>query len=372
MTTPPADRHTRAHQLLRQHLGMTRPLMLAPLSGGAATPALVAAVAASGCLGVINAGALSADRLATRIRAVQSLTDGALAVHLHLDPPADLSDARIRPATERIPAIARRLGVELDMTAAPPAANESWDPMAQLSAAMDAGITTISVSFGIPAAGLLAKVHEAGGVVIGTATNVLEGIVLEEAGVDAVVAQGAEAGGERGTFLGSPDDAMIGTLPLVQALADHLAIPIVAAGGISDGRGIAAALSLGASAVQMGTAFLGCDESGLRPAQRRLLAERGNESATVMTRQLSGRLGRALDTGLIRLLEADGYAALPHPLQARQCAPLVDAATRANNIDGVALWAGQGCGRCQGGPAAALITAWTEEAWRQLRPGAGK
>jgi nitronate monooxygenase len=176
-------------------------------------------------------------------------------------------------------------------------------------------------------------------VVMGTATTVAEAVALERAGVDAVVAQGAEAGGHRGTFVGPAETSLIGTMALVPQVVDAVTVPVVASGGIMDGRGIAAALALGASAVQMGTAFLTCEEAGVPPAYKEALLA-ADETDTALTRAFSGRMARGVRNRF--LTEMADHDPLPFPIQNALTRPMRAAAAAAGEADYLSLWAGQG------------------------------
>ena len=197
---------------------------------------------------------------------------------------------------------------------------------------------------------------------MGTATNVEEAVALERAGVDAVVAQGAEAGGHRGTFAGDVDAGMVGTIALVPQIADAVKVPVIASGGIMDGRGIAAALALGASGVQMGTAFLACDEAGIPEAYKQaILAAR--ESDTRVTRAFSGRPARGIVNRFMTEVErgAGADAILPFPLQNALTRPLRAAAAKAGRAEFLSLWAGQGVRLARRESAASLVARLANE-----------
>ena len=185
-----------------------------------------------------------------------------------------------------------------------------------------------SITFGLPPAAALAALREAGVTVIGTATTSAEAVAVEGAGCDAVVVQGSEAGGHRGTFAADFDAALVGTVALVPQVRDRVDVPVIAAGGIMDGRGIAAALALGADGVQMGTAFIGCEEARV-PAPYVDSLARSADADTVVTAAFTGRPARALRTGWIDELEAAGAEIPPYPLQAMLLAELRAAGTRA-------------------------------------------
>jgi nitronate monooxygenase len=203
--------------------------------------------------------------------------------------------------------------------------------------------------------------------VMGTATCVAEARALEKAGVDAIVCQGSEAGGHRGTFAAPFEDAMVGTMALVPQVVDAVSVPVVASGGIMDGRGVAAALALGAQAVQLGTAFLTSDEAGVAPAYKERILH-GRDDETRITRAFSGRPARGLVNRF--MLDADERTApdaiLPFPLQNALTRPLRRAASSQNNADYLSLWAGQACGLARRGPAARIVQEISDEADRTI------
>lgn len=274
---------------LARRLGLRLPIVQAPMAGGISTPPLAAAVSAAGGLGSVAGAMLQPDDLRAAIRQVRALTDAPFAVNLFAPLP--------QPSAQRVAAWARLTGVTLPER--PPAARFE-DQLAVLIAER---VPVFSFTFGIPP---LAGVDA---VTIGTATTIAEAIELERGGVDAVVAQGYEAGGHRATFLGPVDRSLIGTLALVPQVVDAVSVPVIASGGIMDGRGIAAARALGAQGVQLGTAFLCCAEAGTSEAHRRALRQ-----DTIITRVLTGRHARAVRTPLVDYLETSGLEPPDYPL----------------------------------------------------------
>ena len=192
----------------------------------------------------------------------------------------------------------------------------------------------------------------------GTATTVDEARLLEADGVDAIVAQGSEAGGHRGTFAAPFEDALIGTLALVPQVVDAVRVPVLASGGIMDGRGIAAALALGAAGVQLGTVFLACDESGVPNAYRKAVEAAAAEHS-VITRAFSGRPARGVRNRFVR--ETPGEAVLDYPYQNALTREMRRAAARADDADWLSLWAGQGAPMLRRMPAADLVEALVAE-----------
>src|SRR4051794_25403770 len=183
----------------------------------------------------------------------------------------------------------------------------------QVRVLIDERVPVFSFIFGIPPKEILDECRAKGIVLIGTATTPTEAVALEQANVDVIVASGFEAGGHRGSFLRASEDSLTGTFSLVPQVVDRVSVPVVAAGGIADARGVAAALALGAEGAQIGTAFLACEESGANPLHRQALLS--GDVRTALTRGFTGRLGRAKHNQLLDMLNAPGVAILPYPLQ---------------------------------------------------------
>jgi nitronate monooxygenase len=247
--------------------------------------------------------------------------------------PSDISYAG---ATEALAEFFRELDLE------PPRLPLSRWPTfdEQVAALLDARPPIFSFIFGIPPAAVLDECPRLKIVTIGTATTTAEAVALEEAGVDLVVATGAEAGGHRPSFLRAPELSLTGTFSLVPQVADAVNLPVIAAGGVADGRGVAAALTLGADAVQIGTAFLACEESNATPVHREALLGR-RATDTMLTRTFTGRLARGLRNRLAETLETRSAPLLPYPLQGQLVGALREEAFRRSRLDLVALWSGQ-------------------------------
>ncbi|MDQ6698914.1 MAG: nitronate monooxygenase, partial [Acidobacteriota bacterium] len=224
----------------------------------------------------------------------------------------------------------------------------------QLMACLESGASVFSFTFGLLPSRAVTEIGKRKMLLMGTATTVEEAKILAELGVDAVVAQGSEAGGHRGTFSGDFTAGMIGTISLVPQICDAIAIPVVASGGIMDGRGIAAALALGASAVQLGTAFLACNEAGIADAYKEALVS-SREDQTRLTRAFSGRLARGIANRFLTGMESREDTILPFPLQNALTRPLRAEATRRNRAEYLSLWAGQGLRLARRTSAAELV-----------------
>ena len=343
---------------LTERLGLTHPIIQAPLAGGGDTPALVAAVSNAGGLGSIGAAYLTPAQIADTAREVRARTSRPFAINLFAPVAAAAPPREPQRALARVAPFYAELGLAAPVMPSPPAA-DGFD--AQLAAALESGASVFSFTFGIVAEGAISAARTRGMAVVGTATTVEEARALERAGVDAVVVQGSEAGGHRGSFSAPFEDAMVGLIALVPQVVDAVGVPVVASGGIMDGRGIAAALTLGASAVQLGTAFLTSDEAGVPEAYKAaILAAR--EDGTRITRAFSGRPARGIVNRFMTSVDdgtPDGL--LPFPLQNALTRPLRTAAARAGRAEFLSLWAGQGVRLARREPAAAIVARLAEE-----------
>ncbi len=314
----------------------------------------MAAVSEAGGLGFIGAAYLTPAQIAESARDVRARTRRPFGINLFAPLPAP-APADAAAAIARIAPYYAELGLERPAPPSLPA--DTFD--AQLASALDSGAAIFSFTFGVLPPGALEAIKARGMFVLGTATTVEEAVALERAGVDAVVTQGSEAGGHRGTFLGDFDSGMVGTLALVPQVADAVRVPVVASGGIMDGRGVAAALVLGAAAAQLGTAFLTCEEAGVPPAYKDAILA-GREDGTRTTRAFSGRPARGIVNRFMR--EVEGRDVLPFPLQNALTRPLRTAAARANRAEFLSLWAGQGVRMARRQKTAELVARLATEA----------
>lgn len=335
-----------------ERLGLRSPVIQAPMAGGGDTPALVAAVNEAGGLGFVGAAYLTGEQIAERALAIRQRTALPFGINLFAPTPAPGPAPMMAEAMARVRPFHAELGLpEADE---PSYGGDSFDR--QFAALLDSGAALYSVTFGLPPADSVAAAKARGMRVLGTATTVAEAVALEQAGVDAVIAQGSEAGGHRGSFIGDPAANLIGTMALVPQVADAVGVPVIASGGIMDGRGVVAALALGACAVQMGTVFLTTEEAGIPEAHKAaILAAR--EDQTRITRAFSGRPARGIANRFMDVVEDPqaSEAVLPFPLQNALTRPLRTAAGKAGRAEFLSLWAGQGLTLAQRRPAAALV-----------------
>lgn len=354
LSSPPTMRTS-----LAERLGIDHPIMQAPMAGGAATPELVCAVSNSGALGFIAAAYLAPDQIEETARRVRARTSKPFGINLFSPIEHDVMPTDTRPALDLLAGYHRELGLP-----APEIPSRTIQPFDdQLAAALESGASVFSFTFGLLPAAAMESVKARGLFVIGTATTVDEAIALERAGCDAIVAQGSEAGAHRGTFgdRGAFETSMIGTMALVPQIVDSVRIPVIASGGIMDGRGIAAAHVLGAEAVQMGTAFLTTDESGVTESYKAALLG-ARESDTRLTRAFSGRPARGIPNRFMNEVDARGPGAnLGYPTQNAVTRALRTEAARRDRADFLSLWAGQGVRLARRGPAAALVSRLVDE-----------
>lgn len=337
-------------------LGLRHPLIQAPMAGGATTPELVAAVSNAGALGSFAAATLSPAAMREGVARLRQLTERPFNVNLFvLDEPAP-SDAEIARAQARLDPLRAELGL-------PPGGRPARfceDNRAQLETLIELAPPVVSFTFGLLDAATVARLHAAGSLVIGTATTVAEARAWEAVGADLICAQGCEAGGHRGTFLGDPQQANIGLLALLPQVAAAVQVPVIAAGGLMDGRGIAASLLLGAQAAQLGTAFLCCPESGIPPIWKEAILAAGDDS-TRLTRAFSGRYARGIANDFMRRFAAEEQQVPAYPVQNALTADIRQAATRQGRAEYLSLWAGQGAGMARALPAAELVRVLMDE-----------
>ena len=320
---------------LRDALGIDAPIVLGPF-GGLSSIELTAAVSELGGLGSYGLYGYAPERIRDTVAALRERTAKPFAVNVWLSTGDEVTPAEVDlgPRIADLAPLFEELGLPLPT---PPAAFLP-DLSAQLDAVLDAAPAVLSVVYGMPSGELVEGARERGIRLIGTATTVAEAVALDEAGVDAIVATGAEAAGHRVSFLAPAEESLVGTFALVPQVVDAVRRPVIAAGGVADRRGVAAALALGASGVQVGTAFLRTQESAAPPSHRKAIAE-ATDTTTVLTRAMSGRLARGIPNRAMRMLgEAE---VLPFPAQNWISGQFRAEAGRRDIGDLVSLWAGQ-------------------------------
>ncbi|GEK58967.1 nitronate monooxygenase [Marinococcus halophilus] len=349
---------------LLMRLRIEKPIIQAGMAGGITTPELVAEVTKAGGLGTIGAGYMHAENLRSAIQRVKKQTEGAFAVNVFVPETPEVVPGDVQKANEKLSLIHKKLN--LDSAPVPEKLPSFFEE--QLEVVIEEKIEICSFTFGLPSPEQMKRLKAHGVFLIGTATSVEEAARNEQAGMDAVVAQGSEAGGHRGTFAESFEKAMVGTMALVPQVVDKVDIPVIAAGGIMDGRGVLAAHALGAEAVQMGTAFLTCRESGAPPAHQQAVLT-SKETDTAITTIFSGKPARGITNKMMAWMEALDHKWPPYPVQNMLTQPIRREAARQNESAFMSLWSGQGTRLSVQEPAAAMIKRLmeeAEEAWESL------
>jgi len=349
---------------LTDRLGLTLPIIQAPMAGGPTTPELVAAVSNAGGLGSLAASFMSGKAIAEACRKIRGLTDRPFAVNLFVPEDHAPTAATLATASAALDGYRAELGLQH-----PPDRPAYLQPFAeQLEGVVEGRPPVFSFCFGIPEDAVLDRLREAGLHLVGTATTVSEALLLDEAGVDAIVAQGFEAGGHRGSFAVPFDHGLVGLMALLPQMVDAVATPVIAAGGIMDGRGIAAALMMGAGAAQLGTAFLACDESGWGETHRAAL-QAARDDSTALTDAFTGKPARALrNRFMVEMFERHSPKA-PYPAQHGVAQDVKRAAAEQGRIDLMQILAGQGAGAVRRLPAAKLMQSLRDELAEALAAG---
>ncbi len=339
-------------------LGIVHPIVLAPMAG-ATDWELAAEVSEAGGLGSIPAAMLDAARLGGQVAKFRGRTKGPVNLNFFCHRPPVPSNAREAAWRERLQPFYREFGI--DPVAPVPASNRAPFDRDFCAAVEALKPEVVSFHFGLPEKSLLARVKAAGCRVLSSATTAAEAKWLEANGADAVIAQGYEAGGHRGMFLTGDIAAQVGTFALVPQVADAVKIPVIAAGGIGDARGIAAAFALGASGVQIGTTYLWAAESKISPIHRAALKEAASDG-TALTNVMTGRPARGIVNRAIRELGPISDVAPEFPLAGGAMAPLRAKAEAQGSGDFSPLWAGQAASLGRPLPASEVTRRLAEEA----------
>ena len=332
------------------------PIIQGPMAGGATTPELVAAVSNAGALGSFAGSLLSPATLRTGVARIRSLTDRPFLLNFFVQRTPTPSSEEVERGTELLRPIWESLG----WTALPQPKQWCEDFDAQFDALVELRPAAASFTFGILDALQVERLHAAGILTIGTVTTVEEALAWQSIGADAVIASGIEAGGHRGTFIGRQEDATLSARELWPAVAQAVDIPVIAAGNIMTGSDIKTALALGAAAVQMGTAFLVTDESGIHAAYKQRLVEAEGQP-TRLTRSFSGRYARGIENRFMRQMAPVEGQVPPYPVQNALTGSIRAAASADNDTELMSLWAGTGVARARPMPAEQLIALLASE-----------
>jgi nitronate monooxygenase len=334
---------------------LSPPVIQGPMAGGFCTPALIAAVSNAGGLGSLPGSLLTPAALREQVAQIRLLTTRPFLLNFFVQQTPAPSEDEIAAASELLRPVWQPLGWQ----ALPRPAQWCQDFQAQFETLLELAPAVASFTFGILNGAQVERLHAAGIMVIGTVTTVAEALAWQAVGADAVIASGVEAGGHRGTFIGRQEDATLAARQLWPLVAQAVDIPVIAAGAIMDGKDIAAAISAGAVAVQMGTAFLVSDEAAVHPAyKQKLLA--GNAS-TRLTRAFSGRYARGIVNGFMDKMAGVEAQVPAYPVQNALTGSIRAAAASANDPEMMSLWAGAGVNRTRAMPAAQLMATLAAE-----------
>lgn len=348
-----------ADQQLLSRLDVRLPIIQAPMAG-ISTPALAAAVTNSGGLGSIGIAAMTPAQASDAIEETRRLTSGAFNVNVFCHAPVGVDPNQETEWLRYLSPIFQEFGEEPPSSLKLPYKSFQEDDE-MLSALLDVKPAVVSFHFGVPSSGKIRALKEAGILLLATATNLDEAEQIVALELDGVVAQGIEAGGHRGTFHADQRDEQLGTISLTRLLVCKLSLPVIAAGGIMDGAGVASVLSLGATAAQLGTAFVACPESAADAGYREALAS-NRPVETVMTRAISGRLARGLRNRFTDMGEASSCPDVPaYPFPYFVGKALHAAAKRQGSFLFAARWAGQGAALTRALPASSLMKLLADE-----------
>jgi nitronate monooxygenase len=353
------------NRLLLDLFGITVPILQAPMAG-ASTPQMAVAVSEAGGLGALACAQLSLEQAREALEFIRMETARPLNLNFFCHTPPARDPEREAAWRAKLAPYYKELEID-PQTPFPTSSRRPFD--SNYCALVETyRPEVVSFHFGLPEPMLLSRVKATGAKILSSATTIREARWLEAQGVDAIIAMGWEAGGHRGNFLSDTMERQVGTFALVPQMVDAVHIPVIAAGGIADARGIVAALALGASAVQMGTAYLFCPEASLSPVYQQALQTAGDED-TAITNVFTGRPARGIANRLMREIGPLSPAAPDFPLAGDAIAPLRARSLAANLPDFVNLWAGQAVALGRALPASELTKVLASEALAQLMSG---
>lgn len=328
------------HTKITDLLGIDYPIMQGPFGGNLSSVELTATVSNAGGLGGYGAYTMSPQEIFDVDKQIKAATNKPYNINLwvsdHDIPQGGLTDDKFAKTIEQYKSYFDEVGIPLPEKPAP--FQSRFEN--QLDVILDIRPKVFSFMFGVPSADVLEECRKKGIITVGAATTLDEAIFLEAAGVDLIIASGFEAGGHRPSFLASAESSLTGTFALVQLMKEKIKTPIIAAGGIANGKGVAAALALGADAAQIGTAFLATDESNALPIHREMLFSEASKY-TSLSRAYTGRLGRGITSRIAKDLIGKEENILPFPLQTTLIPPLRKAALDQQKWDMILFWGGQ-------------------------------
>lgn len=326
---------------LTELLKVEHPIIQAPMAGGVTTSNLVAGVSNAGCLGMIGAGYMTPIQMGAQIKELKELTSNPFGVNLFVPNEFNVTENEVKTANRSLNPLRQQLNLQPKDSFEIPSFNDIFETfIEQIKVIIEEKIPICSFTFGIPSKEVIVELKQSNIILIGTATTVREAIENEKAGMDIVVVQGSEAGGHRGNFINKPTESLIGLMSLIPQVVDNVSIPVIAAGGIMDGRGLNASLCLGAQGVQMGTAFLTCFESGAHKVHKEAILN-ASEDQTVLTRSFSGKWARGLENKFILEMQKHEQFLPDFPIQNTLTQEIRKISSVENNQDYMSLWSGQ-------------------------------
>jgi nitronate monooxygenase len=326
---------------ITQLLKIEYPIIQAPMAGGITTSKLVAEVSNAGGFGMIGAGYMTPNQIREQIKEIKQLTSKPFGINLFVPNEFTYTESEVKSALQKLQPIRNQLHINEENNIDIPTCDQVIETFnEQIKVVIKEKVPVCSFTFGIPSKEIISKLKMNGIILIGTATTVVEAIENQKSGMDMVVVQGSEAGGHRGNFITQSQDSLIGLMSLIPQVVDHVSIPVIAAGGIMDGRGLMASLSLGATGVQMGTAFLTCIESGAHQVYKETIMN-AKEDQVVLTRAFSGKYARGIKNKFISELEKHEDLLPDFPVQNALTQPIRKASSSQENPDYLSLWSGQ-------------------------------
>ncbi|MGJ7913723.1 NAD(P)H-dependent flavin oxidoreductase [Neobacillus sp. LXY-1] len=317
------------------------PIIQAPMAGGVTTSKFVVEVSNSGCLGMIGAGYMTPIQIREQIKEIKQSTSNPFGINLFVPNAFKVTENEVKSANHILNPLRHQLNLQPKDSFEIPNFNDVLETfIEQIKVVSEEKVPICSFTFGIPSKEVIAELKRSNIILMGTATTVREAVENEKAGMDIVVVQGSEAGGHRGSFIDGDQESLVGLMSLIPQVVDNVRIPVVATGGIMDGRGLMASICLGAKGVQMGTAFLTCIESGAHKVYKEAILS-ANEDQTVLTRSFSGKWARGIKNEFI--LEMQNYETLlpDFPVQNTLTQDIRKTSSAQNNQDFMSLWSGQ-------------------------------
>jgi nitronate monooxygenase len=326
---------------LTKLLQINYPIIQAPMAGGVTTSKLVAEVSNSGGLGMIGAGYLTPTQIREQIREIKQLTSNKFGINLFVPNEFAVTENEMIAANQILQPIREHLSLyPKDILEIPNSKNGFETFNEQIKVVIEEKVPVCSFTFGIPPQEVIASLKQHNIILIGTATTVREAVEIKKNGMDMVVVQGSESGGHRGNFINGFQESLVGLMSLIPQVVDNVNIPVIAAGGIMDGRGLMASICLGAKGVQMGTAFLTCIESGAHQVHKDSILH-ANEDQTVLTRAFSGKWARGITNKFILDMQKYETSLPDYPVQNTLTQDIRKVSASGNNPEFMSLWSGQ-------------------------------